>query len=104
VELLGTVETVSDRDGQEAAVVAGYLWTDFPPATDVRLGLSIRRMRDRGRVALALTVGGWGLFAYIMLFADHFRIWMVTAPAFAGTLGAIWLWADYIDADLRPEN
>jgi hypothetical protein len=47
-----------------------------------------------------------GRFAerYLIFYADHYKLWM---PAGAGVLtfvGLYWLYADFINADPRPEK
>jgi hypothetical protein len=53
-------------------------------------------------LALALTVAGYGFVVYVLLFAAGWSKPVVVAAAFAGTLGAFWLYEDFIDA--TPNN
>jgi hypothetical protein len=54
--------------------------------------------------ALALTGVSAFALAYLLLYADGFRIWMPASAAIGTFLGLYWLWADFINADPRPEN
>jgi hypothetical protein len=55
-------------------------------------------------LALALAGVGWGGLFYLLFFAAGFKVWMVMSTAMMGVLGAYWVWADYINADPRPER
>jgi hypothetical protein len=54
--------------------------------------------------ALALTGGGGFMFFYLFLYAPHAKIGMIAGAGIATFLGLYWLWADYINADPRPEK
>jgi hypothetical protein len=49
-------------------------------------------------LALALMIAGFGSLAYLLLFAPAWSGTMVVASGFAGTLGASWLYEDFINA------
>jgi hypothetical protein len=49
-------------------------------------------------LALCLTLGGSGALVYLIFFADGWKGWMFAGAAFTAALGAMWLWADFIDA------
>jgi len=49
-------------------------------------------------LALALFLSGAAALAFLLLFADTFRVWMAVAAAFACSLGGFWLYEDFIDA------
>jgi hypothetical protein len=48
--------------------------------------------------SLSLTVAGSSLFAYLLFFAAGWKGWMIISSGFMGGIGALWLWADFIDA------
>ena len=57
-------------------------------------------------VCALFPVWAGGRFAerYLIFYADHYKLWM---PAGAGVLtfvGLYWLYADFINADPRPEK
>lgn len=49
-------------------------------------------------LALSLTFGGAGALIYLAFFAAGWKVWMVVASVFVASLGARWLWSDFIDA------
>jgi hypothetical protein len=49
-------------------------------------------------LALALMTAGFGLLSYLLLAAPGWKGWMVLGSGFAGTLGALWLYDDFIKA------
>jgi hypothetical protein len=55
-------------------------------------------------LALALTVGCAAAFVYLLFYAAGFRIWMPVMSGVGVFVGLYWIWADYINADPRPEN
>ena len=52
--------------------------------------------------ALALTGAGAFFFVYLLLYAPHAS--MIAGAGMATFLGLYWLWADFINADPRPEQ
>jgi hypothetical protein len=55
-------------------------------------------------LALAFTIVGFGFDAYVFLFAAGWSKQTVIASAFTGTLGAFWLYEDFIDATPNSER
>jgi hypothetical protein len=53
-------------------------------------------------LALALMIAGFGFLAYFLLFAPASSLGMIAGSGFAGTLGAYWLYEDFINA--TPNN
>jgi hypothetical protein len=49
-------------------------------------------------VAFVMLMSGSGALTYLLFFAQGWQSWMVLAAAMAATIGAAWLWSDYIDA------
>ena len=49
-------------------------------------------------LALTLTVGGLGLLFYLAAFSPVLRVWMITGAALLATVGAYWLYEDFINA------
>ena len=45
-------------------------------------------------ISLAVTIAGWVLFIYLVLFATGSTLWLVAATGYFGTIGAVWVWAD----------
>jgi len=54
--------------------------------------------------ALALTAGSAYALIYLLLYAAGFKIWMAAGAAVAVFFGLYWIWADFINADPRPEK
>jgi len=55
-------------------------------------------------LALALTAAsGFALF-YLLFFANGFKLWMPVASGVMLFVGGYWLWADFIDAEPRPDR
>jgi hypothetical protein len=52
--------------------------------------------------ALGLAAGGVVAFLYLFFFADHPRLGMLAA--LFSFVGFFWLWANFINADPRPEK
>jgi hypothetical protein len=48
-------------------------------------------------VALFVTVGGAGVFHYLVLFAPAFYGWVLAGSATMTAVGAMWLYADLTD-------
>jgi hypothetical protein len=55
-------------------------------------------------VALLLATVGTASFAYLLLFAQGWKGWMVLGAGVMASLGLYLLWADFINADPRPES
>jgi hypothetical protein len=55
-------------------------------------------------LALGLSTAGVGGFIYLLFFAAGWKGWMVMGSGMMAFLGLYWLWADFINADPRPEN
>jgi hypothetical protein len=55
-------------------------------------------------LALALTGSCAFWFLYIFLYLDRFYIWMPVTAGVGTFVGLYWLWADFINADPRPEK
>ena len=56
-------------------------------------------------LALALMIAGFGFVAYLLLLAPDTSWRMVAWSGFLGTIGAYWLYEDFIDAtpnDRKP--
>jgi hypothetical protein len=53
--------------------------------------------------ALTLAVVGCGGFVYMLFFAPVVRGLVLVAAASVGSLGLYWLWADFINAEPRPD-
>ena len=49
-------------------------------------------------IALAMVCAGFGFLAYLLLLAPGWKGWMVMAAALVGTVGALWLYDDFINA------
>jgi hypothetical protein len=49
-------------------------------------------------IAITLMTVGFGFLAYLLLAASGWKGWMVVASGFAGTVGAAWLYEDFINA------
>ena len=54
--------------------------------------------------ALALTAGSGSALVFLLFYADGFYLWMPTSAGIALFVGVYWLWADFINADPRPED
>jgi hypothetical protein len=54
--------------------------------------------------ALALTGAGAFFFIYLLSYAPHAKLGMIAGAGVATFLGLYWLWADFINADPRPEQ
>jgi len=54
--------------------------------------------------ALALTAGSGSALVFLLFYADRFYLWMPTSAGIALFVGGYWLWADFINADPRPEE
>jgi hypothetical protein len=63
----------------------------------------VRRSINLG-VALALTAGSIFSFIYLLFFAAGYSGKIIMAAGVLAFVGLYWLWADYINADPRPEN
>ena len=55
-------------------------------------------------LALALTTAGAGGLIYLLFYAPGWKGWMLASTSLMGSLGLYWLWADFINADPKPEN
>jgi hypothetical protein len=49
-------------------------------------------------LALALMIAGFGFLAYLFLLAPGWSWGMVAGSGFSGTIGAYWLYEDFINA------
>jgi hypothetical protein len=54
--------------------------------------------------ALALTVVCALALAYLLLYAQRFYYWMPVSAGIGLFVGLYWIWADFINADPRPER
>jgi hypothetical protein len=54
--------------------------------------------------ALGLTGTSVFSFIYFIFYAHNFFVWMLVASAVLTFVGLYWLWADFINADPRPET
>jgi len=54
--------------------------------------------------ALALTGVSAFAFFYLIFYASHYKFWMPAWAAMLTFVGLYWLWADFINADPRPEK
>jgi hypothetical protein len=54
--------------------------------------------------ALALTILSASTFVWIVFFASSFKLWVPVSAGVFAFVGLYWLWADFINADPRPEN
>ena len=54
--------------------------------------------------AMTLTAVGCGGLIYLLFFASYSRGFVLIAAATMGVAGLYWLWADFINADPRPEK
>jgi len=61
--------------------------------------MALSKTRRAVNLALAtlLLGGGVALTAYLLLWGDNFRGWMLMGAAFCAVAGACWIYADYID-------
>ena len=48
--------------------------------------------------ALVLTMGGAGMLAYLLFFANGWKGWMLIASGTFAIVGAFWLYEDFINA------
>jgi hypothetical protein len=55
-------------------------------------------------LALSLTLVGASALGYLILFADHWRGWMVIGSGFVCTTGIIWIYSDFIDTTPNDER
>ena len=55
-------------------------------------------------VAFVLLMTGSGALAYLLFFAQGWQGWMVLAAAVVATVGAGWLWSDFVDAAPNDER
>jgi hypothetical protein len=55
-------------------------------------------------LALTLTILSAWAFVWLLFFAAHFKFWMPVSAGVGTFVGLYWLWADFINADPRPEN
>jgi hypothetical protein len=49
-------------------------------------------------LALTFMIAGFGYLFYLAAFAPAFRGWMIMGSALVGTIGAYWLYEDFINA------
>jgi polyferredoxin len=49
-------------------------------------------------LALVLMIAGFGYLFYLAAFAPVFKGWMIMGSALVGTIGAYWLYEDFINA------
>ncbi|QDW36378.1 hypothetical protein FFI89_004000 [Bradyrhizobium sp. KBS0727] len=49
-------------------------------------------------LALALMISGLGFLFYFAAFSPVWSWWMITGSGFLGTVGAYWLYEDFINA------
>ena len=49
-------------------------------------------------LALVLMIAGFGYLFYLAAFAPVFKGWMIMGAALVGTIGAYWLYEDFINA------
>jgi len=49
-------------------------------------------------LALTFVIAGFGYLFYLAAFAPSFRGWMIMGSALVGTIGAYWLYEDFINA------
>jgi hypothetical protein len=54
--------------------------------------------------ALGLLVAGFGFLVYLLFFAPAWSWGMVAGSGFSGTLGAYWLYEDFINATPNDEK
>jgi hypothetical protein len=54
--------------------------------------------------ALILTGVSAAAFIWLLFYATRFRIWMPVSAGIGTFVGLYWLWADFINADPRPEK
>jgi hypothetical protein len=47
-------------------------------------------------------IGAYGL-GDLILYEDNYPLWMLVGSIVVGSAGICWLWADYINADPRPD-
>jgi hypothetical protein len=55
-------------------------------------------------LALTLTILSAFAFVWLLFYASYFRFWMPVSAGVGVFVGLYWLWADFINADPRPEN
>jgi hypothetical protein len=55
-------------------------------------------------LALALTAAGAFGLVYLLFYAAGWKGWMFMGTGAMFFVGLYWLWADFINADPRPEN
>ena len=55
-------------------------------------------------LALALMIAGFGFLAYLLLLLPAWSWTEVAGSGFAGTLGAAWLYEDFINATPNDER
>ena len=48
--------------------------------------------------ALTFMIAGFGYLFYLAAFAPVFKGWMIMGAALVGTIGAYWLYEDFINA------
>jgi hypothetical protein len=49
-------------------------------------------------IALTFMIAGFGYLFYLAAFASILRGWMIMGSALVGTIGAYWLYEDFINA------
>jgi hypothetical protein len=55
-------------------------------------------------LALALTIGSAAALVFVLFYARGFYFWMPISAGIGLFLGLYWLWADFINAEPRPEQ
>lgn len=55
-------------------------------------------------LALALTILSASAFVWLIFFAPAFKVWMPISAGVFTFVGLYWIWADFINADPRPED
>jgi hypothetical protein len=54
--------------------------------------------------ALALSTASGAALFFLLFYADKFRFWMPVSAGVFLFIGLYWLYADFINADPRPEQ
>jgi hypothetical protein len=55
-------------------------------------------------LALALTGTSGFAFVYLLFFAKGFKVWMPVTAGMLLLVGLYWLWADFINAEPKPDR
>jgi hypothetical protein len=60
--------------------------------------MNVKRRAVSLVLATALFLVGTGVLVWLVIFADHWRGWMLMGGGLVAVVGAMWLYEDFIDA------